>query len=50
MMRTTFDIIVETMLSGRGSIDTERVEQSIRTYLESTSWACEPVSSDQTPR
>ena len=39
MMRTTFDIIVETMLSGRGSIDSERVEQGIRTYLESTSWA-----------
>ncbi len=39
MMRTTFDIIVETMLSGRGSIDTDRVEQGIGTYLESTSWA-----------
>jgi cytochrome P450 len=39
MMRTTFDIIVETMLSGRGSIDTDQVEQGIRTYLESTSWA-----------
>jgi cytochrome P450 len=39
MMRTTFDIIVETMLLGRGSIDTDRVEQGIRTYLESTSWA-----------
>jgi cytochrome P450 len=39
MMRTTFDIIVETMLSGRGSIDVKRVEQGIRTYLEATSWA-----------
>ena len=38
MMRTTFDIIVETMLSGRGNIDAERVEQGIRTYLEATSW------------
>ena len=39
MMRTTFDIIVETMLSGRSSIDVERTEQGIRTYLEATSWA-----------
>jgi cytochrome P450 len=27
------------MLSGRGSIETDRVEQGIRTYMESTSWA-----------
>jgi cytochrome P450 len=39
MMRTTFDIIVQTMMSGPGSIDVARVEQGIRTYLESTSWA-----------
>jgi hypothetical protein len=38
MMRITFDIIVETMLSGRGNIDAGRVEQGIRTYLEATSW------------
>jgi cytochrome P450 len=39
MMRTTFDIIVQTMLSGAGSIEVGRVEQGIRTYLDSTSWA-----------
>jgi cytochrome P450 len=38
MMRTTFDIIVETMLSGRGGIDVDRVERGITDYLESTSW------------
>jgi hypothetical protein len=27
------------MLSSRGSIDVERTEQCIRTYLEATSWA-----------
>ena len=38
MMRTTFDIIVETMLSGRANIDVARVEQSITHYLEPTGW------------
>ncbi|ACL61512.1 cytochrome P450 [Methylobacterium nodulans] len=38
MMRTTFDIIVATMLSGDGQIDVARVEQGITDYLESTSW------------
>lgn len=38
MMRTTFDIIVETMLSGPGAIDAARVERGITDYLESTSW------------
>jgi cytochrome P450 len=38
MMHTTFDIIVETMLSGRAGIDADRVEQGITEYLESTSW------------
>jgi cytochrome P450 len=38
MMRLTFDIIVETMLSGRGSIDVGRVEASMRDFLESTGW------------
>lgn len=38
MMRTTFDIIVETMLSGRAGIDADRVERGITEYLESTSW------------
>ncbi len=39
MMRVTFDIILETMLSGRGSADVAKVEVSIRDFLESTSWA-----------
>ncbi|MFE1602386.1 cytochrome P450 [Methylobacterium sp. ID0610] len=38
MMRTTFAIIVATMLSGDGRIDVARVEQGITDYLESTSW------------
>jgi cytochrome P450 len=38
MMGLTFDIIVETMLSGRGSIDVTRVEHSMRDFLESTGW------------
>ncbi|NNM70855.1 cytochrome P450 [Enterovirga aerilata] len=38
MMHTTFDIIVETMLSGRAGIDAGRVERGITDYLESTSW------------
>ena len=39
MMRVTFDIILETMLSGRGDTDVSKVETSIRDFLESTSWA-----------
>jgi cytochrome P450 len=39
MMRVTFDIILETMLSGRGTIDATKVEASMRHFLESTSWA-----------
>ncbi len=38
MMRTTFDIILNTMLPGRGSIDAELMERSVTSYLESTSW------------
>ncbi|MEH3143930.1 MAG: cytochrome P450 [Methylobacterium frigidaeris] len=38
LMRTTFDIIVETMLSGHGRIDVARVAQGVTDYLESTSW------------
>jgi cytochrome P450 len=37
-MHTTFDIIVETMLSGRGNIDVPRVERAITHYLEATGW------------
>lgn len=39
MMRTTFDIIVETMLSGRGAIDVERVASGAADYLRQTGWA-----------
>ena len=38
MMRTTFDVIVETMLSGRNGIDAGRVEQAITTTLGATGW------------
>ena len=38
MMRTTFDIIVETMMSGAGGIDVARVERSVTEYLDSTGW------------
>lgn len=38
MMRTTFDIIVETMMSGGYGIDIGRVEQSITDYLKPTGW------------
>ena len=39
MMRLTFEIILETMLSGRGNADVAKVEVSISDFLESTSWA-----------
>jgi cytochrome P450 len=39
MMRTTFDIIVETMLSGHAAVDVARVEKGITDYLESTGWS-----------
>ena len=38
MMRTTFEIIVETMLSGAEGIDSARVERSITEYLEPAGW------------
>jgi cytochrome P450 len=38
MMRTTFDIIVETMLSGRANIDVAKVERAVTDYLEATGW------------
>jgi len=37
-MRTTFDIIVETMMSGPGGIDVARVEKGITDYLKPTGW------------
>lgn len=39
MMRTTFDIIVDTMLSGHTAIDVAQVEHGITDYLESTGWS-----------
>ncbi|MBB3564371.1 cytochrome P450 [Rhizobium sp. BK512] len=38
MMRTTFDIIVETMMSGGRGIDVERVESGISDFLKPTGW------------
>lgn len=38
MMRTTFDIIVETMMSGGHGLDVARVERSITDYLEPSGW------------
>jgi cytochrome P450 len=39
LMRTTFKIIVDTMLSGPGQIDAARVETSVADYLASTNWS-----------
>lgn len=38
MMMTTFDVIVETMMSGGHDVDIHRVEQSITDYLKPTGW------------
>jgi cytochrome P450 len=38
MMRTTFDIIVETMMSGGNGIDVDRVEQGITDFLKPSGW------------
>ncbi len=38
MTRATFEIILDTMLSGAGNADLGRLEGSIRDFLESTSW------------
>lgn len=38
MMRTTFDIIVETMMSGGQGIDVARVEKGISDFLRPTGW------------
>jgi cytochrome P450 len=39
MMHLTFEIILETMLSGRGNVDVEAMERSITDVLDATSWA-----------
>lgn len=38
MMRTTFDIIVETMMSGGNGIDVAAVERAITDYLKPIGW------------
>src|ERR1043166_4019206 len=38
MVRTTFDIIFETRLSSRGSINRPAIEQAVTEYLNATSW------------
>lgn len=39
MMHTTFDIIVDTMMSGGHGIDVDKVEGSISDFLEPTGWS-----------
>lgn len=38
MMRTTFDAILDAMLTGRHSMDADRVERAITDYLGSVAW------------
>ncbi len=38
MMRTTFEVILETMLSGEVRMDAARMELAIKHYLESIGW------------
>ena len=38
MMRTTFDVVLGTMLSGRAKMDVVRIENAITHYLESIGW------------
>jgi cytochrome P450 len=38
MMRTTFDVILDAMLSGRDSMDAAPIEQAITDYLASMGW------------
>ena len=38
MMRVTFDIILETMLSGRGDINAAQFEEGMKTFLDATTW------------
>ena len=38
MMRTTFAIILDTMLSGPEGIDATRIESGVNAFLEATSW------------
>jgi cytochrome P450 len=38
MMRTTFDIVLATILPGSGAHDLVRIERAIANYLEATTW------------
>jgi cytochrome P450 len=38
MMRMTFDAILDAMLTGRQSMDADRVERAITSYLSSVAW------------
>jgi len=38
MMHTTFDIIVETMMSKRAAVDIAKTERAVTDYLEATGW------------
>jgi cytochrome P450 len=38
MMRTTFEIIAATMLSGGRALDAERIERDVTTFIERTGW------------
>ena len=38
MIHTTFDIVAETMLSGQGGIDVDKVEKGATDYSDSISW------------
>ena len=38
MMRTTFEVILDAMLSGRHSVDADRTEQAITQYLATMGW------------
>ncbi|WP_158746660.1 cytochrome P450 [Acidisphaera sp. L21] len=39
MMQTTYNVIVETMLSGAPGLDQGRIERGVAEYLEATPWA-----------
>lgn len=38
MMHTTFEVIIDAMLTGRGSMDVHRIEQAITQYLSVIGW------------
>ena len=38
MMHTTFEVIIDARLTGRGSMDVNRIEQAITQYLSVIGW------------